>query len=105
MPHLCLEYCVALRTTYTHWLPIVTYCPVNRFPDLIFVEVTFRTKDASDLRDLYEVRRVIRKLLAWRTMYMEECAERVLVQYPDAASVKVRLAFNKHMVTAYKKDY
>lgn len=84
-----------LKTTITHWLPIVTFCPVNKLPDLIFVEVTFY----NDFHELYNVRKKLRNLISGKTIFMEDIPALVLQEYPDAKIVKVRLAFNKHVVT------
>ena len=77
-----------------HWLPIVTFCPVNNLPDLIYVRVEFGT-----FAELYAVRRKVRKLVAWRRMYMEQVAAAVLDEFPTATRVTVALLFNRHIVT------
>jgi hypothetical protein len=78
-----------------HWLPIVTRCPVNKLPDLIYVRVDF----VDTFAELYEVRRKVRKLVAWKCMFMEEVAREVLDAFPAAQQVTVALAFNRHIVT------
>ena len=83
----------------THWLPIATFCPVNNLPDLIFVEMTVQ----NEFVELYSARRIIRKILSGKTIFMEEVAELVLNAFPQAKSVKVRLMFNKHVVE-YKRQ-
>ena len=78
--------------TITLWLPIVTFCPVNKLPDLWFVSITFRA-----FVELYAVRRALRRFNG-RTMFMEDVAEAVSVLYPEARRIEVRLMFNKHRV-------
>ncbi len=82
-----------MELTVTHWLPIVTFCPVNNLPDLIFISVTFR-----DFTELYAVRRQLRTL-NWRKMFMEDVAKSVSDMFPEAKRVTVKLMFNKHSVT------
>jgi hypothetical protein len=78
----------------THWLPIVTRCPVNKLPDPVFITLTF-----DDFVELYEVRRELRKRYSGLTIFMEDLAQAVLVDFPKARRVQVRLWFNKHTVT------
>lgn len=82
--------------TVRHWLPIVTFCPVNNLPDLIYVSVEFNT-----FIDLYTVRKQIRQRVRWRKMYMEDVADAISELYPYARSVTVRLAFNRHVVSLH----
>ena len=81
------------RLTVRHWLPIVTICPVNNLPDLIYVSVEFST-----FVELYKARKMIRKCASWKRMYMEDIAEAISELFPQAESVTVRLAFNRHVV-------
>lgn len=86
-----------MRTVITHWLPIVTFCPVNNLPDLIFVEMTF-----SNFVELYAARKKLVKLVTLKTMYMEDIAKLVMKELgPD--KVVVRLMFNKHRVELEKE--
>ncbi len=80
--------------TITHWVPIVTFCPVNKLPDLIYVSIMF-----EQFKELYAVRRRIKKLLQWKRMFMEEAALALLDEFPDATLVEVKLLFDKHNVT------
>jgi hypothetical protein len=82
-----------------HWLPILTWCPVNHLPDLIYVSVIFT--DDKD-HELYAVRRQIRRIVRGRKRFMEDLAEDVLTAIPDAEAVTVRLAFDRHNVTVYR---
>ena len=84
--------------TITHWLPILTFCPVNKLPDFIFVEVTF----VDTFAELYGVRSKIRKLVSKKLMFMEDIAKMVFDEFPEANTVKVRLMFNKHIVEIRK---
>lgn len=83
------------RVTITHWLPAVTFCPVNNLPDLLYVEVEF---DGATFVELYGARKKIKSLIQWKKCFMEEVAGIVHAAFPDALKVTVRLAFNKHIV-------
>ena len=85
MPH--------LRLTVSHWLPIITFCPVNGFPDVIYVYVTF-----DSFTELYAVRKKIRKLVSFKKMFMEEVAQTLLRKIDGASSVEVRLLTGRHVV-------
>ena len=85
MPH--------LRLTVSHWLPIITFCPVNGFPDVIYVYVTF-----DSFTELYAVRKKIRKLVSFKKMFMEEVAQTLLREIDGAFSVEVRLLTGRHVV-------
>jgi hypothetical protein len=78
-----------------HWLPIVTFCPVNRLPDLIYISVTF----SNEFQELYQVRRRIKKVAQWKLMFMEDIANTVLSEFPTAKAVHLNLLFNRHSVT------
>lgn len=90
---------MAIVVTYTHWLPIVTFCPKNNLPDFIYIRVKF--KDAQ-FNDLYEVRRKIKKAVQWKRMYMEEVAAEIVNEFPDAIEIVVKLIFNKHYIAIRK---
>lgn len=85
-------------TTVRHWLPIVTFCPVNNLPDIVYVSVSFDT-----FEELYAVRRKVRQLASWKKMFMEDIAKCVADEFPHACEVTVRLAFNRHIVTISKE--
>lgn len=85
-----INYTVTIR----HWFPILTYCPVNGFPDFVYVSVVFK----NELVELYEARRTIRKILSGQKMFMEDLATLVICYFPNAVAVNVRLAFNRHHV-------
>lgn len=78
-----------------HWLPILTICPVNKLPDLIYIRVEF----TNIFAELYAVRRKVRQLISCKTMFMEDIATTVLDAFPHASQVQVSLAFNRHIVT------
>lgn len=80
-------------TTIRHWLPLITFCPVNGLPDVIYVSIEF-----DDFIELYAVRKQIRKTVMWKKMFMEDIAKMLVEQFPDALSVQVRLAFDRHVV-------
>lgn len=83
-----------LNIEVTHWLPILTYCPENNFPDFVYVKVRF-----TQFIELYAVRKKIRQLISGKTLYMETIANIIADEFPNARTVTVRLAFNKHVVT------
>lgn len=87
---------MARSVTISHWLPILTRCPVNGLPDALYVSVTFK---GYQLHELYAVRRRMRKALQWKKIYMEDAADEVLLAFPDAAVVRVSLATGRHVVT------
>lgn len=90
-----------MAVTIRHWLPILTFCPVNNLPDLIYVSLTFKN---GKFVELYEARKKIRKLVSGRRMFMEDIASKLAYNFPDADEVTVRLAFDRHVVTLKGKD-
>lgn len=82
-----------------HWLPIITFCPVNYLPDPIYVSVGF---EGTEIVELYAVRAKLRKLLSFKCMFMEEVAQIVFAEFPNASSVHVNLLFNRHSVSLYR---
>lgn len=89
---------MALHLTITHWFPIITFCPVNKLPDFIFVKVTFNT-----FKELYAVRKELKKAFNFRCMFMEDVALEVAERFPDSEQVEVHLAFSKHIVKISKE--
>lgn len=79
----------------SHWLPIVTRCPVNGLPDVVYVYAHF-----GSFAELYAVRKIIRKTCMWRKAFMEDLAQDVLTALPDAAQVEVRLLTGRHIAVA-----
>lgn len=77
-----------------HWLPILTFCPENNLPDLIYITVEF-----NKFAELYAVRKKVRKLISKKKMYMEDIAKAVSDEFNTATCVTVRLVFNRHVVT------
>lgn len=89
-----------LTSIFRHWLPILTFCPVNGLPDLIYITIFMSSKDKDgNVVDLYKVRKRVRAQFSGRRMFMEEVAEEVQRLYPDANQIEVHLAFNRHIVT------
>lgn len=78
-------------TVVSHWLPVVTRCPLSILPDLVYVRVTF-----EGFAEIYSVRRRIFKELWWRRAYMEDLAQTLIEHMPSAKQVEVRLLFNRH---------
>jgi hypothetical protein len=83
-----------LITLIRHWLPIVTFCPVNKLPDLIYVTLRFD----NQFVELYGARKRIRKVLSWKVKFMEDLAEDLLSEFPDATEITIRLLFGRHTV-------
>lgn len=83
-----------------HWLPIVTFCPVNHLPDLIYVEVEYGD---NELHELYDIRRRIRKVASWKKKFMEGIAEDLFTEFSGCSSVTVTLAFGRHQVIRYEE--
>lgn len=83
------------KITVTHWFPIVTFCPVNKLPDMIYVELDFQ----DEFVELYAARKALRKVVQWRTIYMEDAAMVLAEEFPSASEIRVKLAFNRHTVT------
>lgn len=88
-----------LRLTVSHWLPLVTFCPVNGLPDVIYVYVTFET-----FEELYAVRKQLRKLVSFKKMFMEEVAETLLNKIEGAVEVEVKLLTGRHVVKLRKVE-
>lgn len=95
-----VRYMATRRITVRHWLPIITFCPVNSLPDVVYVSLEF----TNQFVELYEVRRKVRKLLAWRKLFMEDAAAELRLAFPNADAVEVHLAFNRHVVRQ-ESDY
>lgn len=84
---------------FRHWLPILTICPENNLPDLIYVTLEFENEPDQDL---YWIRKTIRKAVSGRKAYMERIAQDLLDMFPMAV-VTVRLAFGRHVVTVFNE--
>ena len=85
--------------TVRHWLPIVTICPVNNLPGLIYISVEFK---GPELNELYAVRRKIKRLASWRKEFMENIALDVFNAFPTASRVTLRLALDRHTIAMYR---
>lgn len=85
---------IKFKMTVSHWLPIVTRCPVNGLPDVIYIYVTF-----THFEELYGVRKALRNLVSGKKMFMEQVAEAVMQEFPTARSVEVRLLTGRHVVS------
>ncbi len=83
-------------TKIRHWLPILTFCPVNNLPDLLYFEVEFHA-DPSQVFELYAIRKKVRELTSMKKNFMEDLALRVLMNMPQAKAVTVTLALGRHV--------
>lgn len=94
---------MAVRYTQVrHWLPIITFCPVNHLPDLIYVEVAFRDDlldNAAPVHELYGIRKRIRKVAQFKKKFMEDIAADLFREFNTCDYVTVSLAFGRHVVT------
>jgi hypothetical protein len=90
-----------MAVTIRHWLPILTFCPVNNLPDLIYVSLTIKS---GKFVELYEARKKVRKLVSGRRMFMEDIASKIAHNFPEVDEVTVRLAFDRHVVTIKRTD-
>jgi hypothetical protein len=61
---------------------------------LVYVSV----QHDDQFAELYGVRKKIRKLVSWRKEFMEDLANRVFHEFPDATEVRVTLLFSRHVV-------
>ena len=94
------------NVTVTHWLPIITRCPLSIFPDFVYVEVDYVVgSPANYFPELYNIRKRIRKTIKGKRAYMEDLAAMLANEFPEAVAVKVRLPFNRHFVQVTNKDY
>lgn len=81
-----------MKTIITTWFPILTFCPVNKLPDFIFVKIEF-----TEFAELYDVRKQMRALLSGKTIFMEDAAKLISSSF-KCEKVTVSLMFNKHVV-------
>lgn len=91
---MCLPNASKLNVRVTHWLPIVTRCPLSVWPDFIYITVDF-----PRFAELYEVRRRLRAIAQGKRMFMEDIAQSVYDAMPTATRVEVRLLTGRHVVT------
>ena len=84
------------KVSIRHWLPIVTFCPVNNLPDLIYIEVEFR---GDQFAELYTVRKKVRQIASMKKKFMEDICDEVFMAFPECSSVTVTLALGRHVVT------
>ena len=78
-----------------HWLPIITFCPVNNLPDFVYIYVTFE----NEFQELYSVRKNIRKLIQFKKLFMEDIAQKIIEIYPTCTEVSVVLLTGRHVTT------
>lgn len=88
-----------LKIRIGHWLPIITFCPVNGKPDFLFLYVTF-----NSWVELFEVRKAMYNRFMWRKMFMETVASELHDLFPNAIAIEVRLMTNRHVVIEHYKD-
>lgn len=85
-----------LRVSISHWLPVITFCPVNRLPDFLYITVTFE----NEFQELYAIRKRIRKVASWKLKFMEDIAADLRKEFPSAVNIKVQLIFGRHVILA-----
>lgn len=82
--------------TIRHWLPIMTFCPVNHLPDFVYCSVTF---EGDAVNELYAVRKRMRQVVSGQKAFMETLARDLARAFPTASIATVTLMFNRHEVT------
>lgn len=90
---------MALSTSIRHWLPIVTRCPVNGLPDVLWARV-----DIDGFEELYALRRALFSGFFMRKMFMEDVAQEIWARAAVLCGGRVRmvrvdLGFQRHVVT------
>lgn len=89
--------------TFGHWLPIVTFCPVNGLPDFLRVRVTVLNQ--RETLELYAFRKELFKGLSGQKVYMESIAVQVLerallyVRLETKVRVDVELIGGRHLIS------
>ena len=81
----------------SHWLPIVTFCPVNGVPNFLYITVVFK----NQFRELYSVRKEFKRF-QFSKCFMEDIADDLTKIFPDAVQVTVRLVTGRHIVIVRK---
>jgi hypothetical protein len=102
---------VNTRVTYSHWFPIVTRCPLSWRPDFLFAEVILDQPAA--FLDLYEMRKRWFHVPFMRSeIFMEDLARGIMNRVTSTplmsakrVTVRLRLAFSKHIVELEKVMY
>lgn len=88
-------------TKIRHWLPLITFCPVNKLPDLLYITVE---PIEGKFIELYSVRKKLRDY-SFRTIFMEDLSKAIMKDFPDADAVTVRLLFSRHVVLTIRDQY
>jgi hypothetical protein len=83
------------RISISHWLPIITFCPVNRLPDFVYVTVTFE----NHFEELYAIRKRIRKTISGQKAFMEDLTYKLSLEFPEAVEIELALVTRRHVVT------
>lgn len=78
----------------SHWFPIVTFCPVNKLPDFLYITLGF----TDEFVELYEVRKHMRGAIQGQLIFMEDVALLLATEFPTATYIKVALMTNRHVV-------
>lgn len=87
----------------SHWVPLVTRCPINGMPDFLYAEIHYELGETPDFPELYSVRKVIRNSVIFgERIYMEELTKRLATILFESDlrihKVVVRMPFNRHRV-------
>lgn len=89
---------ISSRVEITHWLPIITRCPLARLPDVIYATVIVE----DHFVELFAARKRIRRTLTGKRKFMELLAQDLLEEFPESSEVRISLLFGRHKVTLKK---
>jgi NADPH-dependent 7-cyano-7-deazaguanine reductase QueF len=78
----------------------MTFCPVNRLPDFVYVYVTF---PAEEFVELYNVRKQIRAAIKGRCEFMETLAKDLLTHFDAALQVEFVLMTGRHRIVLQRE--
>ena len=81
----------------SHWLPIITICPVTKLPDLLYISLTFK----EEFVELYQFRKQL-KIFNFTETYMELVANDLERMFPNAVEIEVKLLTGRHIVRLVK---
>lgn len=96
-----------MRIVISHYLPVVTRCPVNRLPDVLYLEAEF-----DGQAEVYEVRRLLTRGFFLRLMWMEQVVETAAQRLRDFAlregvqlkAVRLRVAGRRVLIEHKERE-